>query len=116
MHGQANGRWFIASERGGKVAVGKSQRADQTRYASLSSGQSLVDKASWEDADQEELWRAIVAITDAGDAVTLGRTRDGGALSLTILSGDDRVRLYAHGADETAELLSKVRVALEATD
>jgi len=72
--------------------------------------------ASWEDADQEELWRTITEIVNAGDAVTLGRTRDGGALSLVILSGDERIRRYARGADELAALLKEIRTSLAATD
>jgi hypothetical protein len=75
-----------------------------------------VDVASWEDADQEELWRTVSMIVAAGDAVTLGRTRDGGALSLVILSGDERIRRYARGADELHELLAEIRSTLEATD
>jgi hypothetical protein len=72
--------------------------------------------ASWEDADSDELWKTITAIVNAGDAVTLGRTRDGGALSLVILSGDDRIRRYARGADEIHSLLVDIRTSLEATD
>ena len=75
-----------------------------------------AEKASWEDADQEELWRTIIAVTEAGDALTLSKTMDGGAVSLTILSGSERIRNYAHGADEIADLLARIRVTLEATD
>jgi hypothetical protein len=98
------------------LAVGKSNGAAQSRYGSVSRGPSSVDLASWEDADQEELWRTITEIVNAGDAVTLGRTRDGGALSLVILSGEERIRRYARGADELAELLKEIRVSLAATD
>jgi len=98
------------------MAVGKSAGSAQSRYQRLSAGASSVELASWEDADAEELWRTVTAIVAAGDAVTLGRTRDGGALSLVILSGDDRIRRYARGEDEVRELLREIRVTLEATD
>lgn len=98
------------------MAVGKSARSASSRYASLGGDKPSAEKATWEDAEAESLWRTIVAVTDAGDAVTLGRTRDGGAVSLVILSGDDRIREYAHGAEEIEALLARVRVALEATD
>jgi len=98
------------------MAVGKPDRTSASRYARISSDKPLSDQASWEDADQEDLWRTICAVTDAGDALTLGRTRDGGAVSLVILSGDERIRKYARGADELHELLAEIRASLEATD
>lgn len=98
------------------MAVGKPNGANQSRYGSVSRGPSLQDLASWEDADQEELWRTVTAIVNAGDAVTLGRTRDGGALSLVILSGDERIRRYARGAEELSALLREIRTSLEATE
>ena len=98
------------------MAMGKSASGAATRYGSVGANSSRAELASWEDADAEELWRTVTAIVNAGDAVTLGRTRDGGALSLVILSGDDRIRRYARGEDETRELLQEIRVALEATD
>lgn len=98
------------------MAVGKSNGNPTTRYGSVRNSPSSQDAATWEDADQEELWRTITAIVNAGDAVTLGRTRDGGALSLVILSGDERIRRYARGADEIHSLLVDIRTSLEATD
>lgn len=98
------------------MAVGKSNGAAQSRYGRVSRGPSPAELASWEDADQEQLWRTVTEIVNAGDAVTLGRTRDGGALSLVILSGEERIRRYARGAEELAELLAEIRTSLAATD
>jgi hypothetical protein len=98
------------------MAVGKSSGNSASRYGSVRNSASSQDLASWEDADSDELWKTITAIVNAGDAVTLGRTRDGGALSLVILSGDDRIRRYARGADEIHSLLVDIRTSLEATD
>jgi hypothetical protein len=70
--------------------------------------------ATWEEADAETLWRAIAAVTDAGDAIMFGRTRDEGAVVLTLLSGDERIRQYATGVEEIAELLRAVRESVEA--
>lgn len=98
------------------MAVGKQTGAASSRYQRLSDSAARQELASWEDADPDELWRTITAIVNAGDAVTLGRTRDGGALSLVILSGDDRVRRYAHGADEVEQLLREIRETLEVQD
>lgn len=98
------------------MAMGKQTGATGSRYQRLSSGAARPELATWEDADADELWRTITAIVNAGDAVTLGRTRDGGALSLVILSGDDRIRRYAHGAEEVEQLLREIRETLEVQD
>lgn len=98
------------------MAVGQSKGAAGSRYQRLSDSATRPELASWEDADPDELWRTITAIVNAGDAVTLGRTRDGGALSLVILSGDERVRRYARGAEEVEQLLREIRETLEVQD
>lgn len=98
------------------MAMGKSSGTTGSRYQRLGDGAARQELASWEDADADELWRTITAIVNAGDAVTLGRTRDGGALSLVILSGDDRVRRYARGAEEVEQLLREIRETLEVQD
>jgi len=98
------------------VAVGKPAGGAASRYGSLGADKPSAEVASWEDADQEELWRTIIAVTDAGDGITLSKTRDGCALSIVLRSGDQRVRLYAGGADEVKERLREIRVQLEATD
>lgn len=95
------------------MAMGKSNDPRASRYSRLGVGKQEVAKASWEEADPDALWRAIIAATEAGDAIMLGKTRDGGALVLTILSGNDRVKQYAHDAEEIAELLREVRAAAE---
>lgn len=101
---------------GAVVALGKPQRNNTSRYARVSDAKPLSNPATWEDADPHDLWKTIVAITDAGDGVTLARTRDGGAISLVILSGDERIRKYARGEEDTATLLREIRESLEATD
>lgn len=59
----------------------------------------------WDAADPHQLLAAIVNWTRGGNAVTLGRTSDGGALSLTLLAGGERLKKYAKDADELASLL-----------
>lgn len=85
-----------------------------SRYARLASASPRKDAATWEEADADELWRTIYEVTGAGDALMFGRTRDGGAVTLVVLSGDERVRQYATGAEEISELLKRVRAAVEA--
>jgi hypothetical protein len=44
--------------------------------------------------DISDIAEVLDVVTAAGCALMLGRTRDGGALVLTILDGDDRYRTY----------------------
>lgn len=98
------------------LGMGKPERNNSSRYARIGSNQPRNDLATWEDAAQEALWRTVLAVTNAGDAITFGRTRDGGAVSVVILSGDERIRKYARGEEEIDALLTEIRTALEATD
>ena len=59
----------------------------------------------WDAADPNLLLAAIVNWTRSGNAVTFGRTSDGGALSLTLLCGGERLKRYASSADDLAQLL-----------
>lgn len=62
----------------------------------------LID---WDAADPHQLLAAIVNWTRGGNAVTFGRTSDGGALSLTLLHGGERLKRYASNAEDLAQLL-----------
>lgn len=82
-----------------------------SRYARLGDAPRAQVKATWEDADADQLWRAIYEVTNTGDALMFSLTRDGGAVVLTVLAGDERVRQYATGEEEIAKLLTLVREA-----
>lgn len=69
----------------------------------------------WDAADPHQLLAAIVNWTRSGNAVTLGRTSDGGALSLTLLCGGERLKRYASDATEL-ELLLKALAGAEAPE
>jgi len=60
---------------------------------------------SWSEVANQLLRDAIVAITDAGGAFLIGRTSDGGALSMQVLDGDERIKEYPHTVDECEALL-----------
>lgn len=96
------------------MAGGKSDNNGAGRYDRVARNSARKIVASWEDADQETIWRAIQEVTNNGDALMFSKTRDEGAVVLTVLSGDDRIRQYATGADEIAELLRIVREAAQA--
>jgi len=49
---------------------------------------------SWSAAGTDTLKTAITAITDSGNAILFSRTLDGGALSLTLFSGQQKSKEY----------------------
>lgn len=76
-------------------------------------GKPKADAATWEDAEPDDLWKTIIAVTNAGDALTLAKTRDGGAVALTVMDGDNRLKHYATGAEELRVLLAEIRAIAE---
>lgn len=62
----------------------------------------------WNEADAEKLRLAVDCVTRAGAAIMLGRTSDGGALSVCILDGDTKIKEYPHTADEVADVVQAI--------
>jgi hypothetical protein len=54
--------------------------------------------------DSETLQRAVATVVDSGDAILIGRTSDGGALSVRVLSGGATTCWYPTDASELLEL------------
>lgn len=67
-----------------------------------------VIEIHWSDIDPQHIRGAVDAITRAGAAVLLGRTSDGGALSICILDGDSKIKEYPHTTEETEQLLAAI--------
>lgn len=63
---------------------------------------------SWRDVDPESMVAAVAAITEAGHAITFGRTSDGGALSLTLLVAGTPHKVYPTSAGQAEDLLSRL--------
>ncbi len=63
---------------------------------------------SWADADAGLLAEAIAHWTSGGHAITLGVTSDGGALSISLLSGGKPFKLYASSPEELQSLLERI--------
>jgi hypothetical protein len=70
---------------------------------------------SWGDVPNQLLRDAVVAVTDAGAAFLISTTTDRGALSITVLDGNDKIREYPHNVDE-AELTLRWLVSMFASD
>jgi hypothetical protein len=73
-------------------------------YASLLSNRS-VGALSYGQVDGEALRSCLVSVVERGDAVLFGRTSDGGALSVRVLSHGQTYAFYATDASELLELL-----------
>lgn len=95
------------------MALGKSSGGGADRYSRLGSGKPQADQASWEDATPDALWRAVIAVTNAGDGITLSKTKDGGALAVTLLHGGQRIPHYPRGEEAIEQLLLTIRAAAE---
>lgn len=63
---------------------------------------------TWRDVDAEQLRDFVHALTDAGCAVTLGRTLKGDTLSMVALAGDQRPKGYAVSLAEVPFEMSDV--------
>ena len=98
---------------GATVGVDKSQRVNGGRYNRVGVAKSTQPKATWEDATPDDLWRTVLAVVGCGDAIMFGRTQDGGAVVVTILSGTERIKEYATGEDEVKSLLADIRASAE---
>lgn len=80
------------------------------KYGKLGASQAKGEIA-WKDVDGPSIKRCIAAVTSTGDAITFGRTSDGGALAVTILSGAERHKLYASQVEEAEDMLRSIEEA-----
>lgn len=60
----------------------------------------------WHDFRAPDLWQFVNTLCGEGHGVVLSATSDGGALSVTILCGDERIRDWLHSADDVENFLS----------
>lgn len=89
--------------RGGSLRPLVDRRRSEAPRCSLSTG------------DRTHLWNAIGTAVDAGLAVLLARTGDGGAVSLTLYEGDDRSRTYCSNDEELEAASAAILDASQAT-
>lgn len=68
-------------------------------------------QADWTWADPASLAEAIANWVRRGGAITLGATSDGGALSITLLEGGEKYKLYAADDEMLAKQIAKIRDA-----
>lgn len=72
-------------------------------------GLKVVERRiQWADVSADTLAQAVAHWTEGGHAITFGCTSDGGALSISLLSGGKPFKLYAATAEEAEALLERV--------
>lgn len=79
-----------------------------SRYAGASRSSQASQPIGWDEVDPNAIAALVSATTNAGDALIFGRTSDGGALSLTILSGNDKHREYWNDPEAATEGLRQL--------
>lgn len=72
------------------------------------------EPVSWSEVDGRAIKAAICATTEAGAALVLASTSDGGALAVTLLDGPRRVKKYFNSAASAESWLTEL-VALAST-
>lgn len=79
------------------------------RFGQPNSAASDNWRVSYGGSDPKLLHLVIAAVVDNGDALVFGRTRDGGAVVLTILSGDEKHKFYSTNNGELNDNLNLIR-------
>jgi len=62
----------------------------------------------WLAVDPAILQRCVAAVTASGGAIMFGRTSDGGAFSLVVLRGNEKIKEYPHTAEACHEMLDAI--------
>jgi hypothetical protein len=57
-------------------------------------------KVAWGDIEPDTISRLVVRLCDNGYGLVLGKTSDGGALSITVLDGEQRVKDWPTTIDD----------------
>lgn len=70
---------------------------------------------SWNEVDTQLLRDTVCAVCDAGAAILLSRTSDGGAFSITVMDGNERIREYPNSIED-AESVCRWLVNMFAAD
>jgi hypothetical protein len=87
--------------------------AESSIYAALL-GASVDRGLSYGQVDGNLVREAVERITNNGDAILFGRTLDGGALTIQVLSGGAPAKFYVTDASELMELLEGLINAVKA--
>jgi hypothetical protein len=62
-----------------------------------------------EDYEPDDVKQLVISVLKDGGAMFLALTRDGGALSITVMFGDAKKRMYAASGEELDIILARMR-------
>lgn len=91
----------------GKVKAGR-EGAQKSQPLMWRKNLSPAVEVRWRDVDDAILATCVDKVTTNGAALILGLTSDGGAYSVCVLSGQDKVREYPHSVQECEDLLRSI--------
>lgn len=74
----------------------------------LDHGLQFKDGLSWVDVEAAAIIDAIVAVTDVSDAIMFSRTSDGGAYSITVMSGGKSAKVWPSDPGAAADVLRSI--------
>lgn len=85
--------------------------ADEGRssLASIGRTQQPEGASPWTGVDERSLYNCVSSVTARGDALLLGTTSDGGAMTLQVFSGKDRRRFYENDPAAMTALLHDIQ-------
>ena len=101
----------MSKRNGYKAKNANVMKATHDRYGMLRAG-VYGGVASWDWVTPEILIKFVTEITSGGDAVVLGRSFDGKAITCTILTDGDPIRERATDGDQMEEFMETVLAAL----
>lgn len=77
-------------------------------------GRSSRGGLTWSDCDADSLLAAVHAATEDGAAILLGKTQDGGALTIQVWNAAGRHKLYPASMAELSEALQVIEETAKA--
>jgi len=66
-------------------------------------------RIQWLDVDAERLQSAVNIVAENGGCIILSKTSDGGALSCTVITGNDRLREWPASVDAAHEVFDGLK-------
>ncbi len=92
---------------------GKQKPATGSRYGGGVRGVPLTS-VSYGDIDPSLLHRTVCAVTNAGDAITFGKTSEGGAYYVGVLAEGQLEKFYLDSLEDAQDCLRSISEAGEA--
>jgi hypothetical protein len=99
---------------GGNAKKSKRGAANvEGRLAGLGKGNQPIVKTGWVQADPAWVAGIVVATTELGGMVSFVKSRDGGAVKLTIFLDSDKRDIWISGSEDLNAELEKIWVFLD---